>query len=72
MIPAILGRKVNTLERDMLALPLRHEGIFIQNPAKTADREYDPDKLIKRAGTLRTRREPVPNRVEACYEVIAR
>ena len=46
LIPAILGRKVNTLERDMLALPLRHGGLGIQNPTKTSDREYEASKKI--------------------------
>ena len=46
LIPAILGHKVNTLERDMLALPLRHGGLGIQNPTKTSDREYEASKKI--------------------------
>ena len=46
LIPAILGRKVNTLECDMLALPLRHGGLGIQNPTKTSDREYEASKKI--------------------------
>ena len=46
LIPAILGRKVNTLEREMLALPLRHGGLGIQNPTKTSDREYEASKKI--------------------------
>ena len=48
LIPAILGRNVDSLERDMLALPLRYRGLGIQNPAKTADREYETSKRITR------------------------
>ena len=46
LIPSIVGRKVNGLERDMLALPLRYGGLGIQNPTKTADREYQASKRI--------------------------
>ena len=46
LIPAILGRKVNTLERAMLALPLGHGGLGFQNPTKTSDREYEASKKI--------------------------
>ena len=46
LIPSIVGRKVNSLERDMLALPLRFGGLGIQNPTKTADREYQASKRI--------------------------
>ena len=48
LIPAILGRNVDSFERDMLALPLRYGGLGIQNPAKTADREYEASKRITR------------------------
>ena len=46
LIPAILGCKVNTLERDMLAPPLGYGGLGVQNPTRTSDREYDASKKI--------------------------
>ena len=46
LIPAILGREVSALERDMLALPLRYGGLGIQNPEKTSAREYIALKKI--------------------------
>ena len=46
LIPAILGREVSALERDMLALPLRYGGLGIQNPEKTSVREYIASKKI--------------------------
>ena len=46
LIPAILGREVSAVERDMLALPLRYGGLGIQNPEKTSDREYVASKKI--------------------------
>ena len=46
LIPAILGRNVDKIERDMLALPLRYGGLGIQNPTKTADREYEASRKI--------------------------
>ena len=46
LIPAILGRSINDVERDILALPLRYGGLGIQNPVLTADREYKASKLI--------------------------
>ena len=49
LLPAILGRQVTDVERDMLALPLRHGGIGIQNPVQTADREYMASKKITKS-----------------------
>ncbi len=40
LIPAIIGRKVSDLERDMIALPLRYGGLGIQNPTVIANREF--------------------------------
>ena len=39
-ILAICGRTVSDIEREILALPYRYGGLGIQNPTKTADREY--------------------------------
>ena len=44
LIPSIVGRRINELERDMLALPLRYGGLGIQNPTKTADKEYQASR----------------------------
>ena len=41
LIPSIVGRRVSDLERQMLALPVRYDGIGIQNPVETADFEYE-------------------------------
>ena len=40
LIPALVGRKVNNLERKILALPVRLGGMNILNPVETADIEY--------------------------------
>ena len=37
-IPAIVGREVSKLQRDLLALPVRYGGLGIANPVQTADR----------------------------------
>ena len=46
LIPAIAGRNVSDIERDMIALPLRYGGLGIQNPTITVDREYNSSKEI--------------------------
>ena len=40
LIPAMIGRQVSDIEREMLSLPYRYGGMGIQNPVETADREY--------------------------------
>ena len=40
LIPAIVGRPVSDIEREMFSLPYRYGGLGIQNPVETADREY--------------------------------
>ncbi len=45
-VPAIVGRQVSELEREMLALPLRFGGLGIQNPVCVADREFEASKSI--------------------------
>ena len=39
-IPAIVGRQISELERRLLALPVRHGGLGIQDPCKTSQYEY--------------------------------
>ena len=39
-IPAVVGRTVSDIERQILALPVRFGGIGVQNPVKTADIEH--------------------------------
>ena len=48
LIPAIVGRKVSDVERRMLALPIRHGGLGIQNPTKTAQIEYETSTYVTR------------------------
>ena len=40
-IPAIVGRNISDLERQIIALPVRFGGLGIQNPVETADREFE-------------------------------
>ena len=40
LIPAIIGRKITDLERQMVSLPVRMGGLGIQNPVMTADTEF--------------------------------
>ncbi len=46
LIPALVGRKVSSIETDLLALPARWGGLGIQNPILTCDREYKCSKEI--------------------------
>ena len=43
-IPALVGRQVSDVERNILSLPVRFGGLGIANPSETADREYDASK----------------------------
>ena len=45
-IPKIVGRQVSESERDLFALPLRFGGLGIQNPTKSADREFEASVAI--------------------------
>ena len=45
-IPAVIGRKVSDLEREVLSLPVRYGGLGIANPVNTCEREYSASKLI--------------------------
>ena len=46
LIPAIVGRPVSDIEREMLSFPYRYGGLGIQNPVKTADLEYSTSVKI--------------------------
>ena len=46
LIPALVGRQVSDLEREMLSLPYRFGGMGIQNPVETSDREYNTSREI--------------------------
>ena len=46
LIPAIIGRKVTDLEREMISLPVRMGGLGIQNPELTAETEFRNSSLV--------------------------
>ena len=46
LIPALTGRTVSDTEREIIALPLRYGGLGMQNPVKTADREFHASNSI--------------------------
>ena len=46
LIPALVGRSVSPIERDILALPIRMGGMGLYNPAKSSKREYQCSKNI--------------------------
>ena len=48
LIPAIIGRKVNDLERKLISLPVRMGGLGIQDPTITADIEFRNSNIISR------------------------
>ncbi len=45
-IPAIIGRQISDIEREMISLLVRFGGLGIANPVITADREYSASKEI--------------------------
>ncbi len=45
-IPALLGRSISPLERDILELPVRLGGMGIVNPVKISQREYQCSRQI--------------------------
>ena len=45
-IPALVGRPVSPLERDILELPVRYGGMGIINPSTTSSREYGCSKEV--------------------------
>ena len=46
LIPALIGRKVSSMEREILALPVRYGGLSLYDPSKTCSREYRCSKAI--------------------------
>ena len=46
LIPAIIGRPVSDLERNIFSLPVRHGGMGIQNPMLTADIEFRNSSIV--------------------------
>ena len=46
LIPALVGRKVSDLEREMFSLPVRYGGMNIRNPVETADKEFQASVFI--------------------------
>ena len=45
-IPALLGRQVDPIHRDILSLPVRYGGLGILNPVETADQEFNASTFI--------------------------
>ena len=41
LIPALVGRAVSDVERQIFSLPVRYGGLGIANPTECADREYE-------------------------------
>ena len=37
LIPSLIGRKINAVEREIFSLPIRYGGMNIKNPVETAD-----------------------------------
>ena len=46
LIPALVGRQVSDIERQILSLPVRYGGLGIADPTETADREYEASRRI--------------------------
>ena len=46
LIPAIVGRHVSELEREIIALPVRFGGLGIPNPSIAAQTEYNASKCV--------------------------
>lgn len=46
LIPNLVGRNVSDVERRVLALPIRHGGMGIASPSKTAEHEHDASTRI--------------------------
>ena len=45
-IPALIGRKVNDVERKIFELPVKLGGLGLSNPVKTSDHEYNASTQI--------------------------
>ena len=46
LIPAILGRKINDVERIIFSLPVRLGGMNLKNPVETSDEEFKASRYI--------------------------
>ena len=46
LIPSLIGRKINAVEREIFSLPIRYGGMNIKNPVETADQEFKASKFI--------------------------
>ena len=46
LIPAIVGRKISDIEREVISLPVRFGGLGIANPMKNSTREYQSSIAI--------------------------
>ena len=46
LIPAIIGRHVNELEREIFSLPVRMGGLNLRNPMETADAEFKTSAFV--------------------------
>lgn len=46
LIPALVGKHVSQLERDIIELPVRFGGLGIINPSTMANREYECSRII--------------------------
>ena len=44
LIPNLIGRKINDVERKMFELPVKLGGLGLYNPTKTADSEFNASK----------------------------
>ena len=49
LLPAIIGREISELEREIIALPVRLGGLGIPMPDKESKHEYEASRLIKPA-----------------------
>ena len=46
LIPAIIGRNVSNVERDIISLPVRFGGLGVANPVENAEREYQASVTV--------------------------
>ena len=46
LIPALVGRKINNLEREIFSLPVRYGGMNILNPIERSDQEFRASVFI--------------------------
>ena len=46
LIPALLGRKINNVGRNIFSLPVRFGGMNLKNPVETSDQEFKASQYI--------------------------